>query len=144
MTKQYCSFSEAIREGAKLRPQAFGAGILDGGTCAYGAGVEAICGSLEPAIYQAVNPYQLFPYLRSGTECPGCGDTKVDFLAAIYHINDMHQWTREAIADWLYAEEEKLGFVTITTDETLKTPEAGRGDSAVTQEECFGIGLSLK
>jgi hypothetical protein len=35
----------------------------------------------------------------------------------IWHLNDHHGWTREQIADWLYSEEEKLGFVTLVEAE---------------------------
>ena len=130
--KRFCSFSEAIREGAKLTAQAFGQGIgLDGAsTCAWGAGVHAIAGSLERTVYDACDPLTLFPYLTQETACPadGCGYVNDSIYLMIYHLNDAHQWGRSAIADWLESEEEKLGFV------HLIEPEPSRSQTEAVSE----------
>jgi len=136
--KHFCSFSEAIREGAKIRPQAFFGYVRGGGTCALGAGLEAIldrplsadeCATKEGlrSIVQAADFWNRYHYLRTETVAPcdcrvvsgfrewGGGDntsTRLDNL--IVHLNNDHKWTREQIADWLESEEEKLGFVTIS------------------------------
>jgi hypothetical protein len=62
---------------------------------------------------------QHFPYmLETYARCPiGC-DTQLKRLGAIVaHLNDSHWWSREAIADWLQGEEDKLGFVTLSVTE---------------------------
>lgn len=128
----YGVFSEAIREGAKLRPQAFGelvegAGTGKVSTCAYAAGYEAITGEVfwvEKQLYDAVE--RLFPYM--GQDAPVCPvgdceerpvvDDEWDVGDLLIHLNDDHQWTREEIADWLSDEEEKLGFVLLSEEET--------------------------
>lgn len=117
--KHFASFSEAIREGAKIRPQCFGVGFDDIGTCAYGAGVEAIAGSLAYELYQAVDVELMYPYLGSDSLCPACpvSDPRGDrFLGTVFHLNDVHRWTREAIAGWLESEEEKLGYVLLSEE----------------------------
>ncbi len=62
--------------------------------------------------------------MNTSVPCPVVGcimcdpPAVIDFI--IRHLNDQHEWTREQIADWLYAEEEKLGFVTVIESEALK------------------------
>ena len=122
--KYFCTFSEAIREGAKLRPQA---GQLfkrlpsgEVGSCAIGAGYEAITGDVDlrrsTSIYSAI--VKLYPYIDTDEvfECHvrGCEEPALFGLSEmILHLNDDHLWTREQIADWLESEEEKLGFITL-------------------------------
>lgn len=133
--KHFCSFSEAIREGSKLNPQGFFALEHQGKTCAIGAALSAIgyadIGEAWPSAAE------MYPYLstRAGRDCPvvECEEFHLRIYGVIAHLNDEHRWTREAIADWLEREEEKLGYVTVVESETsaLNTPEAGRGDSGV-------------
>jgi len=129
--KHYCTFSEAIREGAALRPQAFGVlrdgkGTANISTCAYAAGYEAITGEVfwsEDQLYLAVA--SLFPYMDlDAPRCPSeaceerlVADIEWDMGDLVIHLNDTHEWTREQIADWLEAEEEKLGFVLLSEEE---------------------------
>lgn len=127
--KHFCSFSEAIREGAKLRPQNFGGGMDEERTktCAFVAACEAIVGTLDGPEFSHFNANVLYRYLiESNAECPTSPCTiEVPFclMNIIFHLNDVHQWTREAIADWLESEEEKLGFVTISiTNERSSLP----------------------
>jgi hypothetical protein len=122
--KQHCCFSEAIRDGAKLRLQTFTATFSKGGSCALGAGYEAIAGkrgARTGEVREAVCAE--FSYLQKilFNECPNLRCPRGSFnyshaVDAIVHLNDEHRWTREAIADWLYMEEEKLGFITITEE----------------------------
>lgn len=119
--KLFAAFSEAIREGAKLRPQFFGyQGAANGSSCAILAGIEAITDSLASSgnYNEAIDPY---PYLDTYENhlCPAtyCEEYAGTLLAICWHLNDAHKWTREAIADWLETEEEKLGFVTLTENE---------------------------
>lgn len=138
--KLFASFSEAIREGAPLRPQGFGWTFAEGRTCSIGAGLEAM-GCLEwhtqsdpsDASYQAINAS--YPYLMAArpifcSQPCGEGSNKATLYSHIVHLNDDHKMSREAIADWLEREEEKLGFVTLTDERKA----SGRDGSAVVAE----------
>lgn len=120
--KQFCSMSEAIREGAKIRPQGVGTFFAAGKTCALGAGAEAI-GFSERALSMGCfeDLTQLYSYLKSIGTCPvpECKELSSGTIIGrvVTHLNDEHLWTREAIADWLETEEEKLGYVTLVEPE---------------------------
>lgn len=123
--KHFCSFSEAIREGAKIRPQGFGELVVGGKTCAIGAGLEAMgYADIGDSWLDAARKY---PYLASrladGFPCPvsECFCRPEYLYRVVIHLNDHHRWTREAIADWLESEEEKLGFVTLVEGESLRS-----------------------
>lgn len=115
MPTNYCCFSEPIRDGAKLRPQAFGFRITrDGKTCAEGAGAEAM--GIADISESGMEIARRYPYLSGSAKCPeteACPNFNYSRSKIITHLNDVHHWTREAIADWLFLEEEKLGFVTV-------------------------------
>lgn len=125
--KHFCSFSEAIREGAKLRPQGFDRLFKDGRTCAVGAGLDAmgvdldqIGGMAEYAnIRDELTPEYSYLFEQTSARCPiaECCSGFCHLQDAILHFNDEHKWTREAIADWLETEEEKIGYVTLTEGE---------------------------
>lgn len=120
----YCSLSDAIREGLKLRPQAqrlFVKGF-DGviRSCALGAAYEALTGETPLGGMDDWDAYKTveiaFPYICIGhVPCPvnhcGC-DESVEALTM--HLNDDHQWTREQIADFVERFEESIGYVTLT------------------------------
>lgn len=88
--------SEAIFLGSKLSKQAFG--VLcdhDGGTCAYGAALKAIGGK---------GIAREWPWIADVTHtmpCPECGEVESVGAIPSTHLNDMHRWTRERIADWV-------------------------------------------
>ena len=140
ITKHYASFSEAIREGAKLRPQQARNRLFEhGATCAAGAGLEAM--GLTDA--DCVHGFHFgkfliaaYPYLGRESVCPQrCPDYVGDgsVLSVVTHLNDMHRWTREAIADWLEKEEEKLGYVTVIDNEmSFSTQNVGSEVLALT------------
>lgn len=142
MQKQYAYFSAAIREGAKLRPQTTETYFDSlGRSCALGAGLEACFGYEDDNMAKLVGMY---PYLQSVlVSCPaaGCdaGITDVTIEGLIPHLNDDHRWTREAIADWLYAVEEKLGFVTVVDTNEPVTCESR--DNNITQEQASVLTL---
>lgn len=95
-------YSEAIRLGSMLRPQAFGVGFDGVATCANGAAREAV-GKLNCDDYQMRH---YFPICETQMEyCPICRDqTMVPNLAGcVAHLNDDHGWTREQIADFVQA-----------------------------------------
>lgn len=131
MQKQYAYFSGAILDGAKLRPQAFNesypAQFEARRTCAIASGIEAIAG------FQAIDDcmaadvvFASFPYMNNIYQgCPvgdECGDYFSLYGTAV-HLNDDHHWERERIAAWLYAEEEKLGFITLSEETEAHKPE---------------------
>lgn len=99
--------SEAIRLGAMLKPQVFGAlfvevnypapGDVFGlrsfvGTCALGAASDAV----------GQNPQKQWLWVTNGlTKCPACQDYSINPHDTIAHLNDWHRWPREQIADWV-------------------------------------------
>lgn len=130
--KLYASFSEAIREGVKYGPQIQKHMSRGNGLCALGAGARAI-GFSASALREGcfVELLQLYPYLNKRAKCPvGCGKgggvSEFGGLGGmVAHLNDEHLWTREAIADWLQEEEDKLGFVTLTEKEEETSDSKG-------------------
>jgi hypothetical protein len=102
-------YSEAIRLGAMLRPQAFNALYSDGATCANGAAFEAI-GRLK--VWPKGDAYLAersfihteFPEADASATCPEC-DYADDLARTVVHLNNDHRWTRERIADFVAAKE---------------------------------------
>lgn len=90
--------SEAMRLGAMLRPQAYGA-FTDGvGTCAFGAANEALGLDVNDS-----NGYEFEALISHKAKCPvvGCGCRRRIVATVVHHLNDEHYWTREQIADWV-------------------------------------------
>lgn len=88
--------SEAIRLGALLHPQTFGAtrkyAVIRNeivGTCAIGAAREA-------------GYSREFSWEVTG-RCPACEHNTTTWALPnlMAHLNDFHRWTRERIADWV-------------------------------------------
>lgn len=97
--------SDAIRAGARLRPQAFGAYRDDGGSCALGAAWEALCLAEGRPVDPCPNlrPWAAPLEALMHVPCPACGYRHYE--NQITHLNDRHRWTREAIADWVATQE---------------------------------------
>jgi hypothetical protein len=96
--------SKAIREGAKLRPQAFGAYVCGDATCVEGAAIDGLNGRKMPNMGLAVTDTLRahYPFMTQDADCPVCGDeyaANVDCV--MVHLNDAHRWSREQIADWV-------------------------------------------
>ena len=91
--------SEAIRIGAKLRPQSFGSFFDGEATCAIGAAFEARSGypSRDPNKIVVVVPEALSLYR-------GIHVGLSDIGLKIVQRNDYLDATREEIADWLEAQ----------------------------------------
>lgn len=95
--------SEAIRLGAMLHPQEFGAYKSDTGTCALGAAIEAAIGRvrISPSPYFLL--LERWPWINGEllVVCPAM--CQIDMLVGsmIIHLNDDHRWPREQIADWV-------------------------------------------
>ena len=105
---------EAIRLGAMVKPQGRGAFYTPNGTCAAGAALDAI-GRLDTtacapnaatSVAQIFLLRECFPILANLPNfCPACerpfsgGWGFAEMQLA--HLNDIHRWTREQIADWV-------------------------------------------
>lgn len=145
MQKHYAYFSAAIRDGARLTPRGMTYLLLDrqGGTCALGAGAVALGLPTETGDGWVFLPdertnrklLEMFPYLGTKVRCPADGNFH-DLRNIIADLFDVEGWTREAIADWLYAEEEKLGFVTLI--ETTQVSESVASTAEITTVESLG------
>lgn len=125
--KHFCSFSEAIRAGIPLRPQAFEDPSVRerrNDACVIESGLEAIRGRYRVA--NSESSYRFlrvaFPYLETVAPCPACNivgyECARQLLSMLWHLNDWHRWTREQIADWLHEREEAIGFVTLIESES--------------------------
>jgi hypothetical protein len=109
-----------------LGPQVFGM-LHDtaGGSCAYGAAFDAI--GFNEKIDQ--NAAKHWPWLSAQTQCPHC-DGETSFLFCVSdHLNDVHRWTREEIADWV---------ATVEPQDENPLPEL-QEDSAVPDTELSAV-----
>ena len=106
--------SEAIREGAKIRPQGYGTMFearcdvseeFEGvASCALGAAYEAKHHEYRLAGLSSMALYSDFPILSTVVTPPcACFASFVgeDLRDTVTHLNDFHDWRREAIADWV-------------------------------------------
>jgi len=109
------TLSEAVTIGAALRPQCFGLpfryeqpGVL--GSCVVGAAYEALTGTVDLALPSGINVYRVlreaFPVAARPVVCPvvGCGDSG-PLLSCATHLQDWHEWSREAVAAWIAEQE---------------------------------------
>src|SRR4051812_46732860 len=102
--------SDAIRLGAMLKPQAIGDLLSEDCTssCAIGAALDAI-GALDQRTVIAISEW---PLLQSPVvACPACHSAHLDdtdLYDNITTLNDVHEWTRERIADWIEGIERSL------------------------------------
>lgn len=94
---QPMKLSEAIREGAKLRPQCRENYFSDEGSCALGAAMEAITGS---ASRSAMSVCDLSDKYLTHFDHPA-SDRRAELFTIIVQLNDDFRWTREQIADWV-------------------------------------------
>lgn len=100
--------SDAIRLGAMLKPQAacIHSPHAGGSTCGIGAAADAI-GALGRPYDIASDQFAMraveerWPAVtKASAECAACGASLYGLLM-IQHLNDVHHWTRERIADWV-------------------------------------------
>jgi len=92
--------SEAIRIGAKMRPQGRLAMFSDGKSCAFGAAYEGIGGNYREGMHLFETPSDFFGSVwRAGVDGKYLADE-------ILRRNDDRRETRESIADWL----ESIGY----------------------------------
>lgn len=113
--------SEAIREGAKLRPQGFDDYFpkqrvdVDDDivtcSCALGAAFEAYMIDRGGTSIEAVRAssweieWEDLGGEKFNRPCPACPRENFPVIGqCISHLNDHHRWTREEIADWVQRE----------------------------------------
>lgn len=127
--------SEAIRLGSMLKPQGFAHYQTNGGSCAFGAAMDA-CG-VEASLQNGMLDTALeamFPLSVVQAKCPACETFPWgDAASVIIHLNDDHEWSREAIADWVESVEspETPPAIERTPDEEfawVQTSNAARAD----------------
>lgn len=100
--------SEAIRLGARLKPQGRTFLTHDGRTCAVGAALD-VCGRLDADAPESKNWHvaeMLWPWaavvIPERIVHPVTGQAYgATALRLITSLNDLHDWTREQIADWV-------------------------------------------
>jgi len=108
--------SEAIREGSEQSAPLVGGGLTDDalGACAMGAAVIGAVGRVGAIEWKnSMNPKftrfaeERFGFNPANAPCPSCENwSGLDSLVyVVFHLNDYHRWTREAIADWVQAQE---------------------------------------
>lgn len=109
------TLADAIRKGAMQRPQCDGLfvrSLVTGEvtrTCVLAAAHEGVFGAPpgvdgEDEDTDAVMTSLIragYDLLAHVPECPQCGREGGLLGYTLFHLNDDHEWTREAIADWL-------------------------------------------
>jgi hypothetical protein len=104
--------SEAIRLGAMLKPQGFGATVMRSRHVETSCTLRAACDALgvDVSEYPYGEMAARYPFLR-GLPCPACGGTDGGHTGVyvVFHLNDVHKWTRERIADWVATVEPQSG-----------------------------------
>lgn len=106
--------SEAIREGCKLRKKNVGTFFgedegPDGGSCALGAAMEAVGYTFGDFIRRMDFAKVGFIDIdRIREVCPECKEDASMYHVISEHLNDLHSWSREAIAEWVEVIENKL------------------------------------
>lgn len=96
--------SEAIRLGSTLGPQIREAYIgPDSSSCALGAAILAIGKTVKEASDAGTwgKFMSEWSFLEQMVGCPVCHEASTNSGVIGHHLNDMHGWTREAIADWV-------------------------------------------
>ena len=111
--------SMAIRIGSALRPQAFGPIFKDGCSCTLGAALEGSnIQEYSVSLLSVWKPIRKLFFCSNIDgdalmKCPGCfKETPIIYIIG-EHLNDIHKWTREAIADWVEANLENSDEVTV-------------------------------
>lgn len=108
--------SEAIRLGAMATDQGFKGYMDTPERCALAGasvamGIVGIKGAEEGRLiinYTALRA--LWPELDQPSVCPYCAheSKRHKVLDSIWHLNDLHRWTRGEIADWVEVLEQRI------------------------------------
>ena len=89
---------EAIRRGAAMRPQIKVYPFSNGGSCAIGAAWEGSGHSANAGLDDA---YHAIPGVEVLVSLGASGFGPHRLITALWTLNDVHDWSREQIADWL-------------------------------------------
>jgi hypothetical protein len=96
--------SEALLMLGMTKPQGFGnEGLISVDTpCAIGGALQIIGRQPE----DLMPAYRIFreawPWTEKMTVCPVCQHERTDQIKSIiWHLNDLHEWTRAQIAEWV-------------------------------------------
>lgn len=92
--------SEAIRLGAMIRPQTYFYWFHDGGSCAIGAALEAVGAAVYSDCFFRTGAPKAWEWSRMTVACPAC-EQQDQAQEHLRHLNNVHRWTRERIADWV-------------------------------------------
>ena len=96
--------SEAIRLNGMTKPQGVGGASLSSlsAPCAIGGALQSIGQQLTGGF--VLDNYARFsrawPWTDRDGYCPACGSPNQMF-GVVYHLNDIHRWSREQIAAWV-------------------------------------------
>lgn len=96
------TLSEGIRLGAMLKPHGVHFLLWEGRTCALGAAAEAAGVRLKPRQTVITDDMcEVYPILAAESRqiCPACDSSRPGVASVVVHLNDIHYWTREQIAD---------------------------------------------
>lgn len=93
-------FSEAIRLGSALAPQWFSGPYGPNGEMCAVAGALKSAGQGDAA--------EAWPWsYHEFSQCLECGQKGIKVYIAACHLNDLHKWDRDRIADWMATVEPK-------------------------------------
>jgi hypothetical protein len=87
--------SEAIRLGAMLHPQCYGMSMR------FATGSDRVIATCALGAAEAAGYSWGLEGNRQMVRCPLDAAVSMSLSAMIAHLNDVHLWTREAIADWV-------------------------------------------
>ena len=120
-------YSEAIRLGAMLGPQAFGSPYgPDGAMCVN-----------QGAVIAAGQSVCNMPLAHTMVLCPVCsGRAQLDVIVAM-HLNDRHRWPRERIADFVESIEKQHPEL-LPEAACLNPDYRGTADAETVCDNCAG------
>lgn len=135
--------SEAIRLGSLLTKPIKNFFHSGDGACALGAAGFAI----GQESYIGVE--RVYPWLVTGdADCPACPMIGCAPETIVLHLNDMHEWSRERIADWVATVEPKETEAQIvrlpTRNEHVGEGEEGNYGNRSTNSDIGDIQESLR
>lgn len=122
--------SEAILLGSMIKPQNHGFGRKDS-SCA----LESACDAVGLDHWSFTERY--WEWLRGSVKCPIAGCTHPSFAKGyknrsiyrdvVYHLNDHHRLSREAIAQWVaMVEPQEVDVISPTTHEVVAEQQVVR------------------
>lgn len=107
--------STAIRKGATMKPQAHNGSSYPKQSCVIqaaldGYGVPAVVSTLyNSGQTDYTKADKLWPMLSNRVKHPLTGICQM--MDILWNLNDIHKWSREAIADWVEEQEIKRGAI---------------------------------